>query len=87
MASRKQLKKSIKHICSELFIDCVILRITEQADVAQLESLMQEVIALNTEYIARINHTEKGSERIFYKKLRSEFTQEANRLSEAIIKA
>ena len=87
MASRKQLKKSIKHICGELFADCVALRMCEAADEKQLDDLMVRTMGLYYECVARINHTEKGNEKIFYKKLRADFTSEANAISEAIVKA
>ena len=48
---------------------------------------MKEVIALHGEYVARISHTEKGSEREFYRKLKQEFTDKVNDINARIIKA
>lgn len=87
MASRKQLKKSIKMISGELFADCVALSMCQQADHDKLEGLMAEIVAMNLEFVSRISHTEKGQEKLFYKKLADEFTQKANELSERIVKA
>ncbi|MCF0236314.1 MAG: hypothetical protein HUK09_06420 [Bacteroidaceae bacterium] len=87
MASRRNLKKVVKSLCGELFTDCALLLMTEQGDKEKLRSLMREVITLNNEFVARISHTEKGSERLFYKKFREEFTAKAQALSEAIIQA
>lgn len=84
MASRKNLKKSIKNICAELFADCVALSMCEGADRAALEELMAEVLAINTEYVTRISHTERGSEKLFYSKLRSSFAESVRTLSERI---
>ena len=87
MANRKQLKKSIKQITGDLFADCVALSMCGGADRQQLEELMKEILALHTDYVARISHTERGSERQFYKKLRQEFTNKTAELSEKIVKA
>ncbi len=87
MASRKRLKKSIKMITGDLFADCVALSMCQQADQATLDELMKEVIALHTDFVARISHTEKGSERVFYRKFKQEFTEKVNNLSERIVKA
>lgn len=87
MASRRKLKQAIKAACGELFTDCALLLMTEQGDKAKLQDLMQQVVSLNAEYVSRISHTQKGQERLFYKKLRAEFTEAANALSEAIIQA
>ena len=87
MANRKQLKKSIKMITGDLFADCVALSMCQQADQSKLDELMKEVIALHTDYVARISHTEKGSEQTYYRKLKQEFTEKVNDLSDRIVKA
>ena len=87
MANRKRLKKSIKMNTGDLFADCVALSMCQQADQTTLDELMKEVIALHTDFVARISHTEKGSECVFYRKLKQEFTEKVNNLSERIVKA
>lgn len=87
MAKRKDLKKAVNNICGNLFSDCVALSMCSNADKDKLAELMARIMALNTEFIARINHTEKGKEREFYKKLRDEFTNSANALADEIVKA
>lgn len=83
MANRKQLKKSVKRISADLFADCVALSMCQQADKETLEQLMKEILKLHEEYVARISHTEKE----FYKKFKTEFTQKVNDLNDRIIKA
>lgn len=87
MASRKQLKKSIKNITSELFTDCVALSMCQQAEQDTLDQLMTEVLAVYSDYVARISHTEPNNVRDYYRKLKGEFTEKVNDLSERIIKA
>lgn len=87
MANRKQLKKSVKRISADLFADCVALCMCQQADKETLEQLMKEILKLHEEYVARISHTEKDSEKEFYKKFKTEFTQKVNDLNDRIIKA
>ena len=85
MASRKDLKKQINNICGELFADCVALKMCEQGNDEQLNEVMLEIWDLRREYVSRISHTEKLSERVFYKKLRAEFSEKAEALSKKII--
>ncbi len=87
MASRKNLKKTIKNLCGELMADCVVLNMCKDANHEAIEKIMNDVAAIYSDYVARISHTEKGSEKLFYKKFRSEFTEKFNALAEAIIKA
>lgn len=87
MTNRRQLKKSIKAITGDLFADCVALSMCQQANREALEQLMKEILALHTDYVARISHTEPGQSHTFYRQLKQEFTAKANDLSERIVKA
>ena len=53
----------------------------------KLESIVEEILALNVEFVKRISHTEPGSVRLFYAKLRQEFSEKVQsiyaKLSEA----
>lgn len=47
------------------------------------ESLQQvgaDILALNVEFVKRINHTEPGSVRLFYTKLREEFSEKVRNI-------
>ncbi|MBR1652347.1 MAG: hypothetical protein IJ692_03025 [Alloprevotella sp.] len=88
MASRKNLKKAVKGICGELFADCVALSMVEQGDREKLQGLMAEVAKLYADAVCRVSHVEPGlSPKVFFAKLRADFTEKANALSEAIVKA
>ncbi|MBD9027497.1 MAG: hypothetical protein EGQ96_03015 [Prevotella sp.] len=87
MANRKRLKKSIKIVTGELFADCVALAHIGQGDSEKLQGLMVEVLALHSDFVARLSHVEKGEEKKFFKKLRDEFTQKVNDLSNRIVEA
>jgi hypothetical protein len=56
MASRRKLKSTIKFVCSELITDvyfrCLISKKIEEQKV---DSLVEEIMALNREYILRAN--------------------------------
>lgn len=87
MASRRQLKKTLKQITNSLFADCLVLQLVDDTDKSVLEALMQDIVRLNQEYVARISHTEPGSVRLYYRKLRSEFLDKANAIGQALLKA
>ena len=46
----------------------------------KLESIVEEILALNVEFVKRINHTEPGSVRLFYAKLRQEFSEKVRNI-------
>ena len=67
--------------------DCVALKMCEQCSDEVINQVMAEILQLRLEFVARISHTEKGSVRLFYKKLREEFTAQAEAISRKIIEA
>ena len=87
MSSKRKLKKAVKNICGDLFADCVALSMCQPENDEKLKELMTMVMATYQDYVARLSHVETGQEKVFFKKLRSEFTQQANKLSDEIIKA
>lgn len=87
MSSRKDLKKSIKHICGELFADCCALRLCQQGDEQKLDELMAEVLIMHDDYVARVSHTDKANAAAYFKALRKSFDAKADELCEAIVKA
>lgn len=84
MANRRQLKKSIDLICSELIANCTVLNMCGINDREKTESLLKKILDVHVEYISRISHTQKGQERLFYKKLREGFTQEIDAINKEI---
>ena len=80
MASRKKLKKSINNICSDLMlVYAVVLQDQPQAS-ESLQQVGADILALNVEFVKRISHTEPGSVRLFYTKLREEFSEKVRNI-------
>lgn len=86
MASRKLLKREIKSACAELLFDCVALKLTGQADNEKLDALMVEVLQLNNDFVSRLSHIEKGSEKAFFATYKPQFVERANDLTDRIVK-
>ncbi len=85
MASRRILKKAIKSISNELLTDCMAISMVGDADETKLKELVARTLRMEQEYVARVNHTEPGSVRLFYTKLRNELAQEANDIAAEIV--
>lgn len=78
MANRRRLKKEINNICSDLMLAIVLQDKPQSTE--KLESIVEEILALNVEFVKRINHTEPGSVRLFYAKLRQEFSEKVRNI-------
>ncbi|MGN0087103.1 MAG: hypothetical protein ACI353_06250 [Alloprevotella sp.] len=86
MASRKQLKKSIKSACGELMADCIALQLCNGATMEAYEPLKQRLVEIYKDYVARVSHPEPGNKH-YYQALIESFTKGINATAEAIINA
>lgn len=80
MANRRRLKKAINNICSDLMLVNVVVLQDKPQSTEKLETIGQEILALNVEFVKRISHTEPGSVRLFYAKLRQEFSEKVRNI-------
>ena len=68
MASRRQLKKQISYIASDLFLASLVEGVNREAVVGAIHN----ILAL----IPRISHTQPGNVKGYYKKLREHLNKE-----------
>ena len=87
MANRRNLKKQVKLICGEIMTDCFLLSICQNADEDKVKDLLAEAVDIYNDFISRISHTEPGQEKLFYKKLREDFSARIDALNQKIVKA
>lgn len=87
MASSKNLKKAVKGICGELFADCLALSSIKDSDRESIENLMARIATTYQDFVARINNPEPGmASKEYFSKLRADFTQVVNAISDDIMK-
>ena len=76
MASRRNLKKNVNYISDVLAGLCMIERMNaNEENQKAIDELFLQVITTRQDVISRISHTEAGSVKAFYKKLKEDFNQ------------
>lgn len=76
MASRKDLKKNVSCIITELISECFIRQeIVPGTDKNAAEAIIAELISTDADFICRISHTEPGSAKLYYRKFYTDFNQ------------
>ena len=81
MASRRQLKKDINYIVGDLFSETLVLSMLKPAvSQEKVDSLLREILELQSEFVRRISHTEPGNVKAYYKKLRTNFDEAVNNI-------
>lgn len=84
MANRRDLKKSVNYIVSELFTECMVHALyVPGTDKQKADELLGEILNIQDEFLSRISHTEPGNVKGFYKKFQEDF----NARTEAVIEA
>lgn len=86
MAKRRILKKNVNGICGELFLSCAFLAGQNPSDEKReaAQKILSDILNLQKDIISRISHTEPGSVKAFYKKLREDFNRQAGEIIENI---
>lgn len=76
MASRKDLKKNISGIVTELMTECIVRgKYINNVPEDKVNAILAELIDINSDFISRVSHTEPGRAAAYYKALYSSFNE------------
>ena len=86
MAKKRDLKRTINYITSELFAECVAASLyngeIKQEDV---DGILSAIVMINTSFIKRVSHPEPGlSSKVYYKNLVNDFNQQSSEIIDQI---
>lgn len=86
MANKRDLKRTINYITSELFAECVAASLyngkPEQGDV---DGILSAIIMTNTNFIKRVSHPEPGmKQNVYFKNLIADFNKQASEIVDQI---
>lgn len=80
MSNKRDLKKGINYICSRMFAEgLIILSSNEKTEDRKVDTLLESIINLHSDYIKRVSYPEPGLKmKDYYKILVCNFIKEAN---------
>ena len=78
MASRKNLKKTVNFIVSELFTQCLVQKAVKGTDDDKVREVLADILNLQSEFLSRANHTEPGNVTGFYRKYYDDFNAQVD---------
>lgn len=85
MAKRRELKKKVNYIASELFMECLVNKLyVPGTDKDKADQLMGEILTMQNDFLSRISQTEPGNAKGFYKKLQADFDAKVQEIIEAL---
>ncbi len=86
MANKRDLKREINYICSELFAECVAVSLyATDTDEENVDSLLRTIMRTHSDYIMRVSHPEPGiTPKKYYHILISSFNNDVNNIVDQI---
>lgn len=86
MANKRDLKRSINYICSELFAECVAASLYNGKPAQDtVDNILSSILMIHADYIARVSHPEPGlNHKAYYKQLTSDFNKQTSELVDQI---
>ena len=86
MANKRDLKRTINYITSELFAECVAASLYGGSPAKEdVDSILTSIVLLNSDFIKRVSHPEPGMEhKKYFKHLIIEFNKQSNEVVDQI---
>lgn len=85
MANKRQLKRGINYICSDLFAECVAIATYHKADQANVDTLLKSLLATHSDFIKRVSHPQPGMKpKVYYNHLIDAFVKEVNDFADGL---
>ena len=85
MANKRDLKRNINYVCSELFSEAVAASYSTKQSDDNVKALLTSILVIHNDYVRRISHQEPGlAPKLFYKDLTTNFNKQASEIIDQI---
>jgi hypothetical protein len=86
MAKRRNLKRQINYICSDLFAETMAAALYgAKVDMEAVDDTLATILVLRNDFIKRISHPEPGMEaKLFYKSIIKDFNLQVSDIIDKI---
>ncbi len=87
MSNKRDLKKAINYICSDLFAECVAAALYGGDTPYQenVDALLSSILVIHSDFISRVSHPEPGMKpKLFYKDLTEDFNKQVTEIIDQI---
>ena len=86
MSNKRDLKKTINYICSELFAECVAASLYNgKPEEDNVNALLSSILMIQNDYVSRISHPEPGmKQQDYFKNLTKNFNKQVSEIIDQI---
>ncbi len=85
MANKRNLKKMINYICSDLFSECVAASLYGKKDKDDINAILKSILIVHNNFICRVSHPEPGmANKSYFKDLKDKFNLQVGEIIDQI---
>ena len=86
MSSKRDLKRTINYVCSDLFAECVAASLySGKPEKEDIDALLASILTMHDQYVRRLSHPEPGMKaNTYFKNLISQFNKEISEIIDQI---
>ena len=85
MANKRDLKRTINYITSELFAETVAASLFNGNQQADVDGILSSIVMVNADFIKRVSHPEPGIKAgDYYKNLTKDFNKQVSEIIDQI---
>ena len=82
MANKRNLKRTINYICSDLFAEAVAASLYgEKPNKDNIDALLSSILIIHNDFLSRVSHPEPGMDKkVYYKAIIEDFNKQASEI-------
>lgn len=86
MANKRDLKRNLNYVCSELFSETVAASVyNSKAGNDDVKALLTSILVIHSDFVRRVSHPEPGMKpTLFFKNLIADFNKQASEIVDQI---
>ena len=86
MANKRNLKRTINYICSDLFAEAVAASLYgEKPNKDNIDALLSPILIIHNDFLSRVSHPEPGMDKkVYYKAIIEDFNKQASEIIDQI---
>lgn len=85
MANKRDLKRTINYITSELFAETVAASLYNNPSQEDVDGILSSIVMINNDFISRVSHPEPGVKAgVYYKDLIKDFNKQVSEVVDQI---
>ena len=86
MANKRNLKRNINYVCSELFSEAIAASMySSKTSDEDVKALLASILVIHNDYVRRVSHLEPGlTPKVFYKNLVDSFNKQTSEIVDQV---